>query len=108
MRFASVATFLFALLIAFGGSLIFRQTGSLFFPSLGMISSLVLLAGAIGLWRRSLVAGFVTCGTSMLLGLFFGYQFISSEALIPGGILLVTSFITLFIVLVAVFVTLQK
>jgi len=108
MRIASIATLLFALLVATGGILIYSQSTSLFFPTLGTVSSLGLLAGAFGLWRRSVAAGFITCGISMLLGLFFGYQFISSETLIPGGLLLIVSFITLFIVLVAVFVKLQK
>jgi len=67
-----------------------------------------LLLSGIGLFLKRMVAGFVACTVSLLLGLFFGYQFIVSESLFPGGIILMASFATMLIILIALFVAAQE
>ena len=59
-------------------------------------------------WRGRLLAGFVICALAMLLGLLFGYQFIAGQSFVPGGVMLLTTFVVLFIVLIGMFSALAK
>lgn len=59
-------------------------------------------------WRDSMTAGYVSGFMILLLALYFGYRFISTDQFLPGGIMLITSFLTLFFLLLGLFLKAQE
>lgn len=108
MRFAGIVTLLYSVSVVVSGWIAYVQHDSPFFVGLSVVAAVALVAGAVGIWRRRLPAAFVSCAVAMLLGLFFGYLFISSETFLPGGMMLISSFVTLFVILIALFATLAQ
>ena len=108
MKIAAIITALYSASVIVSGWLAYQQHESPFFLGLAIVAALALMIGFAGMWRRFLPAAFVSCSVAMLLGLFFGYLFISSETFLPGGLMLISSFVTLFTILIALFATLAK
>ena len=108
MKTSAIITFVYSVLVVASGWMAYSQHASPFFLGLAVIAFLALVAGSVGMWRNSMPAAFASCAVAMLLGLFFGYLFISSETFLPGGMMLISSFVTLFSILIAFFAALAK
>ena len=108
MKLAAVATLIYALLVLAGGLMGYLQANSL----ASLISGLLFGTGflVIGwlVWRDSMTAGYVSGFMILLLALYFGYRFISTDQFLPGGIMLITSFLTLFFLLLGLFLKAQE
>ncbi len=105
---AGVATLLYGILTVAVGLIGHLSSGGWVSTAVGGLAGLSLLVCARFLLKGVMAAGFVTGALAMLLGLFFGYRFIVSGNLAPGGLMLIASFVTLFFVLVGLFTTLAK
>ena len=75
-------------------------------PSLisGVLSGIVLLICGWLIWQGSMAAGYASGTMVLLLSLFFGYRFMLTNKFIPGGMMLILSFIALFFLLLSLFV----
>lgn len=74
----------------------------------GVAASAALAAAAGMLAQGRLAGGFLAGGTALILGLFFGYRFIASGSFVPGGVMLLVSFVALFFVLIGMFLSLER
>ncbi len=105
---AGVATLLYGFFTLGVGLASQRSAGGSVPAAVAGVAGLSLLVCAWYLFRGVMAAGFVTGVLAMLLGLFFGYRFIVSGSLAPGGLMLIGSFVALFFVLVGLFSSLAK
>ncbi len=108
MKVAGAFTIVYSVLVGLSGTLAWLRGGSLLFLILVLCAAAALLTSSVGIWRGWLPAAFIACATAMLLGLFFGYLFIASGNFLPGGVMLISSFLILFVILLALFVRLAQ
>ncbi len=106
MKWAAAAALLYGLATWAAAATGYWKTGSPVALALGGLAGLALLFCARRLAGGTMAAGFVAGGIAMLLGLYFGYGFISTGSFVPGGAMLLTSFAALFVILIGVFVQL--
>ena len=68
----------------------------------------VALVCAGGISRKSTKAAYACTGITFLTAVFFAVYFVATERFFPGGILLLVSFLALFLVLLGIFLQLQR
>ena len=108
MKSAGIVTWVYSLLVVVSGLMAYRQDAGVFLLGLAVAAGSVLFISSFYVYRSRMPAAFVACGVAMMLGLFFGYHFIASEAFMPGGLMLIASFGMLFVLIVAIFMKLQR
>ena len=108
MKLAAVATLMYALLVLAGGLMDYLQAKSLASLISGLLFGTGFLITGCLIWRESMAAGYVSGFMILLLALYFGYRFISTDKFLPGGVMLITSFFTLFFLLLGLFLKAQE
>ena len=108
MKLAAVATLTYALLVLAGGLMGYLQANSMASLLDGLLFGTGFLITGWLVWRDSMTAGYVSGFMILLLALYFGYRFISTDQFLPGGIMLITSFLTLFFLLLGLFLKAQE
>lgn len=108
MKTAGIAILVYGCVTVVAGLLGYRSSGSWLPVAVGGVAGVALLVCSRAILKGAMAAGFVASGLAMLLGLFFGYSFIASGSLVPGGLMLIVSFVVLFFVLIGLFTTLAK
>jgi len=103
MKLNGTIVLVYGLLVSVGGLVGYVQAKSI--PSLisGVVSGIVFLVLGWLIWQGSMTAGYTAVSMILLLSLFFGYRFISTSKFMPGGMMLIVSFIALFFILLGLF-----
>ena len=103
MKLAAITVLVYALMVSAGGLVGYVQAKSI--PSLisGILSGIVLLICGWLVWQGSMAAGYTSGAVVLLLALFFGYRFVTTNKFMPGGMMLILSFIALFFLLLGLF-----
>jgi len=103
MKIAGITAIIYGLILLGASALDFWKSGSPVSLVIGLLCGPVMVVSGRYLLRERFVAAFVVVGVGILTGLFFGYRFIVTAELVPGGLMLVTSFLSLFAILVGLF-----
>lgn len=108
MKIAAVVTLIYGLLVFAGGIMGFAQARSL--PSLisGAVFGLLLLACGWFIWGGSAAAVYVSVAAALMLALFFAYRLTVTGRFMPGGLMFPLSFVTVVILVIAVFRNLSR
>lgn len=101
MRISAYTVLIYSALVLIGGMIGYNQAHSL--PSLiaGTISGLLLLACAIGMFRKSILALAISVVISALLMFFFAYRFVLTAKFMPAGMMAILSLATVLIIIVS-------
>ena len=85
MKFNGYVVFCYGILVMLGGLIGYLTADSL--PSLiaGTVFGATLIAGSMGILRNSIVAFFVSLGTSGALALFFAFRYYTTSKMMPAG-----------------------
>jgi uncharacterized membrane protein (UPF0136 family) len=106
MNLVGAVCIVYAALIVFSGWLGYAAAASSASVVMGMVTGLLLLA--MGLYSRRAVSGGYAAGAlTFLLAIYFAYRFIATERFFPSGVLLIVSFMALFLILLGVFIALR-
>ena len=108
MKFSAIVILLYAFLILIGGIGGYLQAKSLYSLISGFLFGASLLLSGWFVWHESITAGYTATFIILLLAIYFGYRFILTEKFLPGGIMLIASFITLFFLLLSLFLRTQE
>lgn len=103
MKIAATATLIYALLVLGGGVMGYVQARSAASLISGIVFGLPLLACGWFLWQGNIAAGYVAGLLTVILVLFFGYRFLTTNQFMPGGLMLLLSFLALFFLLLGIF-----
>jgi hypothetical protein len=107
MRLAATVTVLYAGLVLSAGFLAFSEgRGAAVLFGTFLVGGVLLAAGVQG-WKGRIGAGYLSGFVVFLSAIYFAHRFIVTEQFVPGGVLLMLSFITLFFILLGVFLGLQ-
>jgi uncharacterized membrane protein (UPF0136 family) len=107
MKIASVTCFLFGVLVGSAGIYALLQLGSVVaFVGSTLSAILLFVTGYLSL-KGITGAGYASGVVTFLLAVYFAYRFIASERFFISGILLILSFVSLFFILLGVFMSLQ-
>ncbi len=107
-KLAAGATGAYSVSVLLAGLVGYAWKGSVVSLVLSMIAAGLLAMASVWLARGRLTGGFLAGVTALVLGLFFGYGFISSGEFFPGGAMLLVSFAALFFVLIGMFLSLER
>lgn len=103
MKVAATATLIYALLVLTGGVMGYVQAKSVASLISGLVFGIALLGCGWFLWQGSITSGYVAGLLTIFLLLFFGYRFLSTNQFMPGGLMLILSFLALFFLLLGIF-----
>ena len=103
MKLAALTTLTYGFMVLTGGVVGYIQAKSM--PSLinGIIFGIGLLICSKFIWQGSIPAGYISGGMTLLLALFFGYRFLSTNKFMPGGVMLIVSSLALVLLLLGLF-----
>ncbi len=108
LRLSAWTTGIYSLTVLLGGLAGYLRGGSPVSLAVGLLASAALAVSSRWLSRGKLAGGFLAGGVALVLGLFFGYRFIATGNFVPGGVLLLASFVALFFVLIGMFSSLER
>lgn len=87
--------FLYGVLTIAGGLMGYLKAGSMMSLISGGVSGLLILASAVALLKGKVIGFYGLNATALLLLVFFGMRFYKTHALMPAGLMIVLSVITL-------------
>lgn len=108
MKLAAVTAVILALIVVFAGIFAFQQAESMASLLASIIFSFGLLAAAVASFRGRIGGAALGGVLNFLLAIYFAYRLIATERIFPCGMLLILSFMTLFLILLGVFLGLSK
>ena len=108
MKVAAVGALLYGIIILIGGVIAFFQEQSVAFLVFGIVVGNIYFLLACGCFKEVVPAGYVSGALTFFLAVYWAYRFIASERFFPGGVLLILSFLVLFLILLGVFLGLQS
>jgi len=103
MKMVAVVSWIPGLLVIGAGYLGY-QAGSLASLTGSIVWAVALVIAGWFSWKNNPTAGYASGVLTFLLAIYFAYRFIASESFIPAGVLLIITFIGLFLVLLGVFI----
>lgn len=101
MKFVAILTAVYGLLVAVGGLVGYLTVGSLASLVMGSVCGALLFAGGLGLYRLSILAFFVSVGTTVALAGFFGFRYYVTQQMMPVGMMALVSLVMLLLLLTA-------
>lgn len=90
----------YGLIVMLGGLIGYLTADSWVSLFAGTICGAILVAGGMGIVRNSLYAYFVSLGMTTVLAIFFIFRYITTEKLMPAGIMTGMSVLILLLLLV--------
>lgn len=99
MKWSAWITLTYALIVMSGGIVGFTQAHS--YPSLiaATLSATLLFMGAIGMFRKSILAYTLVVFVHLLLTLFFTYRYAITTKFMPAGLMIILSASSLIFIL---------
>lgn len=107
MKLVISATIGLAVVVLYGGWLGYSASGGLVSLLTSICVAAILLVFA-NLSRRAVIYEFSATALNFLVAVYFAYRMIASERFIPSGILLIVSFLFLFLMLLGIFLDLSR
>jgi len=107
MSLAAAALLVQSLIVLWAGILAPSSSGSTVSLAFTGVVSAALLFWSCRVFGGSLVAGYLGGALTFLSAIYFAYRLIATEQFVPSGILLILSFLSLFGVLLGVFLGLR-
>jgi hypothetical protein len=108
VKIASYTLVGYALLILLAGIGAYQGAGSIASLVSSLLLAGVLVASAVLSQRGKVGAAYIGGILVFLSAIYFAYRFIASERFLPSGVLLIISFVALFLVILGVFLTLSQ
>ncbi len=107
-RIAAHSTVIYLIAVLAAGTAAYLRTGSVVAWAVSAVAAAVLMWAAVWLYRGRLAGGFLAGGVALVMGLFYGYRFIATGNFLPGGAVLLASFVALFFILIGLFLSLER
>jgi uncharacterized membrane protein (UPF0136 family) len=107
MKLVICASVGLAIVVLCGGWLGYSASGGLVSLFSSVCVAAILLAFA-NLSRRAVIYEYSATALNFLVAIYFAYRMIATERFIPSGILLVVSFLFLFLMLLGIFLDLSR
>ncbi|UCF37927.1 MAG: hypothetical protein JSU96_03415 [Acidobacteriota bacterium] len=108
MRLAAGTVFVYAWVILAAAILAFKGSGGVISLVSGILAGAGLVTGGVLALRNVTGAAYGSGVLTFLLAIYFAYRFLATERFLPSGVLLIVSFVALFLILVGIFIGLSK